>query len=373
MGFNTWNRFGTRIDERLIEDTMEALVTSGLAALGYVYVNIDDGWMAPERDGRGCLVPDPVRFPGGIARLVERAHSAGLKLGLYSDCGHKTCQGLPASYGHEREDAETLASWGVDYLKHDWCHVPFEDFPGWSHRQVAETLYGRMSDAVAATGHPMVLSMCNWGDGEPWLWARGIAHLWRTTKDIIDAYRKPDSGWSLDMLTIFRQNVVLAEHAGPGGWNDPDMLEGGNGHMTDVEYRTHFALWCMMAAPLLIGTDLRSMSEETHAILGQRDLIAVDQDPLGRQARLAREDDGVYVLVKELAGGARAVSVFNANDEARAVALDWTALVGGGRRQARDLWRGTSTTVGGRDGITVEPHATTVWRVDGEATGTGEV
>lgn len=365
MGFNTWNRFGLRIDERLIEETMDVLVGQGLSDLGYVYVNIDDGWMAPQRDDRGKLVPDPVRFPGGIARLADRAHAMGLKLGIYSDCGPKTCQGLPASYGHERVDAETFASWGVDYLKHDWCHIPFDDFPTYSHREVAQTLYGRMSEALAATGHPIVFSMCNWGDGEPWEWARGTGHLWRTTKDIIDAYQKPDSGWSLDMLTIFRQNAPLASFAGPGGWNDPDMLEVGNGGMTPTEYRTHFSLWCLMAAPLLIGCDMRSMSDDTRRILTNADLIEVDQDPLGRQATVTDDGQGVFTLVKNLAGGDRAVAIFNSGEVPKTVTVSWGSLVGDGG-QATDLWTpGAVRPATGRDEVAVEPHQTIVWRVTG--------
>jgi alpha-galactosidase len=230
------------IDERLVLETIEALDQSGLKAAGYRYVNIDDGWMAPERDARGRLAPDPERFGGGIRRLADAAHAAGFKLGIYSDCGTKTCGGLPASYGHERVDAETFAEWGVDYLKHDWCNVPLEEFPGKTEGEVAEILYTRMSEALVATGRPIVLSMCNWGHGWPWEWARGLAHLWRTTPDITDLYRGTWK-YSLGMVDIYHRNVPLADFAGPGGFNDPDMLEVGNGKMTDTEYRSHFALW----------------------------------------------------------------------------------------------------------------------------------
>jgi alpha-galactosidase len=208
--------------------------------------------------------------------------------------------------------------------------------------------------------------MCNWGDGEPWLWARGVAHLWRTTRDILDAYRKPDSRWSLDMLTIFRENVVLADHAAPGGFNDPDMLEIGNGHMTATEYRTHMSLWCLMAAPLLIGCDLRTMSAETRAILGQRDLIAIDQDALGRQARLARREGELYTLVKPLQDGGAAVGLFNAGDVAMEVRLSWSELLGDGPRRAREIWADADARermVQGQESLTVAAHATRVWRV----------
>lgn len=356
MGFNTWNRFGMDINERLIQETMDALVASGLAGLGYVHLNIDDGWMAPERSASGALVPDPARFPGGIRRLADRAHGMGLKLGIYSDCGRKTCGGLPASYGHERQDAETFASWDIDYLKQDWCNIPFEDFPGLPEREVAQILYGRISEALADTKRPIILSLCNWGHGEPWEWARGIGHLWRTTGDIVDAYHRPQSGWSGDLLSIFHRNVDLDAHAGPGGWNDPDMLEVGNGGMTDEEYRTHFALWCLMAAPLLLGCDVRALSPATRAIVGNPDLIAVNQDPLGRQAKRAWHAAGVHLLVKPLADGGQAVGLFNEAD-APAAADPWPHVPGAGA--VRDLWTGAPTS---RGPVELAPHQTRVWR-----------
>ena len=254
MGFNTWNHFHMDITEQLVVETIEAFVAEGLRDAGYRYVNIDDGWMAPARDRRGRLTPDPARFPGGIRRLSDLAHQQGLKLGLYTDCGTRTCGGLPASYGHDQVDAEVFADWGIDYLKHDWCHVPFEDFPGLGEAQVAETLYGRMSDAIVKTGHPIVLSMCNWGHGHPWEWARGMAHLWRTTPDIADAFSGFTPDGVMSVCEIFHRNIVLADFAGPGGFNDPDMLEVGNGGLSAVEEEAHFALWCLMAAPCCWAT-----------------------------------------------------------------------------------------------------------------------
>jgi alpha-galactosidase len=366
MGFNTWNRFGLDINESLIRETMEALVESGLRDLGYRYLNIDDGWMAPERDRHGRLTPDPRKFPGGIARLADEAHRLGLKLGIYSDCGVKTCGGLPGSYGHEREDAETFVSWGIDYLKQDWCHVPFEDFPGRREAEVAEILYTRISDALGRTGHPVVLSMCNWGHGYPWEWARGLAHLWRTTGDISDRFVAQGREFVGDVVSIFHRNVVLADFAGPGGFNDPDMLEVGNGGMSDVEYRSHFALWCLMAAPLLIGTDVRAMSAETRAILGHAGLIAIDQDPLGRPARLVASAHGAHTLVKPLADGDVVVGLFNERETPAAAQVDW-GRVAGAKSEARlrlhDVWSGDDRLVSGSETVEVLPHATLVWRV----------
>ncbi|MCY0879262.1 MAG: glycoside hydrolase family 27 protein [Firmicutes bacterium] len=363
MGFNTWNHFGGNIHETLIEEIMDVLVESGLANLGYRYLNIDDGWMAPERDAQHRLVPDPKRFPRGIARLADQAHALGLKLGIYSCCGTKTCMGLPGSYGFETLDAETFAEWGIDFLKQDWCHVPFDDFPGKSHREVAEVLYGRISDAMEKTGRGMVLSMCNWGDGEPWLWARGIAHMWRTTPDIADSFRGeniPQGTWSV--LRIFEHNRTLNAYAGPGGWNDPDMLEVGNGGLTPTQARSHFALWCLMAAPLLLGHDLRTMTDDTRNIIANRALIAIDQDPLGVQAAVDVQA-GLYYLVKPLAGGATAIGVFNATLEPQEAVMDWERMAGRAVRWRTDVWSERTEAITGSSRVSVAPDETLVWRV----------
>jgi alpha-galactosidase len=364
MGFNTWNHFGLAIDEGLARKTMRAMVERGLLAAGYQYFNLDDGWMAPERDSKGRLAADPVRFRSGMAALAKEAHEMGLRFGLYSDCGHRTCGGLPASYGHEEVDAASFAEWEVDYLKHDWCHVPFDDFPGASHAEVAQELYARMAEALSRA-RPVVLSMCNWGDGRPWEWARGLAHLWRTTPDIKDSFSGAD-GPTWGVVPIFHRNARLADWAGPGGWNDPDMLEVGNGGMSQLEYRSHFALWCLMAAPLLIGCDITTASDETVELLTNPDLVAIDQDPLGRQAKLVASEGGAHTLVKQLADG-WAVGVFNEATAQTAVTLDWGALVGqpgqGGSWLAKDCWSGSEKTVHGRDEVTLRPHETLVWRL----------
>jgi alpha-galactosidase len=365
MGFNTWNHFGLAIDERLARETMQAMVDRGLLAAGYRYFNLDDGWMAPQRDSSGRLVADPERFGSGMAALAKEAHEMGLLFGLYSDCGHRTCGGLPASYGHEATDAATFAEWEVDYLKHDWCHVPFEDFPGASHAEVAQELYGRMAEALVSTGRPVVLSMCSWGDGRPWEWARGLAHLWRTTPDITDSFTRSDSPtWGV--VPIFHRNARLADWAGPGGWNDPDMLEVGNGGMSEVEYKSHFALWCLMAAPLLIGCDVRRASEETIELLTNKELVALDQDPLGQQARLVASEGSVHTLVKQLADG-WAVGLFNEGPSEATVNLDWAALAGQpappGGWLAKDCWTGAEKAVSGADDVTLRAHETLVWRL----------
>lgn len=361
MGLNTWNHFGLEISEVLVRELAAAMVDRGFLAAGYRYLNLDDGWMAPERDRNDRLVGDPVRFPSGIRRLAEEVHDHGLLFGIYSDCGRLTCGGLPASYGHERIDAETFAACGVDYLKYDFCHVPYEDFPGQSPREVAQVLYRRMAEALRATGRPIVFSMCNWGVGEPWEWARGIAHLWRTTPDIQDRFSSPE-GSPRDVVAIVRHNLTLAPYAAPGGFNDPDMLEVGNGGLGPREEWSHFALWCMMAAPLLVGCDVRRVPDETVALLTDPDLLAIDQDPLGRQARVVAEPAGALVLRKELEDGL-AVAVFNPTEADATLRLDWPTLVGTDAPVvARECGAGTERLVSETESVTVAPHDTLVWR-----------
>lgn len=366
MGFNTWNCFGMDIDQELALELIAALVDGGFAEVGYQSFNLDDGWMADRRDEQGRLRGDRNRFPMEIAGLAERVHRAGLRFGIYSDCGTQTCGGLPASYGHERVDAETFASWGVDYLKHDWCHVPLEEFPDRSERQVAEELYGRMAEGIASAGRPIVLSVCCWGHGDPWEWAGKVGQLWRTTPDIEDRFNGASDNGLLSMVQIFHRNVVLDGYGGSGGWNDPDMLEVGNGGMTTVEYRSHFALWCLMAAPLLIGTDLRSISEADAAILKNTDLIALDQDPLGRQGRLEASEGDLHLLVKDLEGGDVAVGVFNEGEQSGSLDIDWVSLAGerAGGATVRNLWDGDVAPASPTFGVRVEAHDTGVWRLE---------
>ncbi|MEU4744248.1 glycoside hydrolase family 27 protein, partial [Actinosynnema sp. NPDC023658] len=269
MGWNSWNKFGCNIDEDLIRQTADAIVASGMKDAGYTYVNIDDCWAAPERDAQGRLQPDPVRFPGGISGLADYVHGKGLKLGIYSSAGTKTCAGYPASLDHEEVDARTWADWGVDYLKYDNCY---------NENRPALDRYRAMGEALRKTGRDIVYSLCEWGQNKPWegLGRQVGAQLWRTTGDISD-------NWG-SMLGILDQQVGLEGFSGPGGWNDPDMLEVGNGGMTDAQYRAHFALWAVLNAPLIAGNDIRSMDDATRRILLNPDLLAVDR---GRAARPA--------------------------------------------------------------------------------------
>lgn len=357
MGWNSWNRFGCAIDEQLIRRQADALVESGMLAAGYQYVVIDDCWQVA-RDENGTIVADPQRFPSGIAALAAYVHSRGLKFGIYTGAGHLTCMGRPGSLGYEWQDAATYASWGVDYVKIDWCYAEVLD---------ATAQFGLWRDAIAATGRPIVISICTWGERGPWEWGGGAGHLWRTTRDIADR-------WPV-VLQIARENVVRAYAAGPGGWNDPDMLEVGNGRMNDTEYRTHFSLWAMMAAPLIAGNDLARMSEATRAILLNHEVIAVDQDPLGVPALIVRDDGGPQVWSRPLAGGGRAVALFNPTDWTNEVTVRWSEIgLAPGSALVRDLWDHADRGVMA-DAFTaaVEPHGTVMLKItsfadDGQVT-----
>ncbi len=323
MGWNSWNKFGCDVNESLIKGIADAMVTSGMRDAGYRYIVIDDCWQV-YRDTSGTIVADPQRFPDGMKALADYVHSKGLKFGLYTDAGTNTCQGRPGTLHHEQQDARTYAAWGVDYVKEDWCN---------SRGLSAPTQYRLFHEALVATGRPIVLSICEWGSNAPWNWGPGIGHLWRTTGDIEDTWTSMLRNADLDAM---HQAV-----AGPGGWNDPDMLEVGNGGMTDEEYRAHFSLWAILAAPLIAGNDLRTMSAATRDLLTNREVIAVDQDSLGVQGWLAEQvKPGEQVWVKPLADGAKAVLLLNRGDSTAEIRADWSAigLAPRARARVRDLW-----------------------------------
>src|SRR3954451_14457898 len=282
MGWSSWNHFGCAIDERTVRETADALVRSGMRDAGYRYVNVDDCWMAATRDASGGLRANPGSFPSGIPALAAYLHARGLRLGLYTSIGARTCQGRPALAGHESSDLARIASWGADYLKIDFCAA--DD----SVRRDPAAAYARVRDLVRQNGRKLVLGICTWGEGRPWRWAPRTGHLWRVTGDI-----RPEWRW---VLKIAGRNNLRARHAGPGGWNDPDSLEVGNRGMTVREQRAHFGLWAVMAAPLIAGNDVRRMSRATRRILLNRELIAVDQDRLGAQGhRVHRGRQEVWV------------------------------------------------------------------------------
>jgi alpha-galactosidase len=335
MGWNSWNKFGCNVSEDLIKSVADAIATNGMKEAGYQYVVIDDCWQV-SRDENGFIVVDAQRFPSGIKALADYVHSKGLKFGIYSDAGTKTCAGRPGSMGHEYQDALQYARWGVDYLKYDWCNTG---------KRNAEEAYSTMSNALLATGRPIVFSMCEWGTAKPWLWANGTGNLWRTTGDISDTWTSmkkwPDgSCCQLGMVDILDLQVGLESFAGPGHWNDPDMMEVGNGGMTIPEYRAHFSFWALLAAPLIAGNDVRSMTPETKEILTNAEVIAVNQDKLGREGRRVAKNGDLEVWAKTMSDGSRTVILFNRGMAESDVSVAWEEI-GYPKTipaKVRDLW-----------------------------------
>ncbi|MGI4834227.1 MAG: glycoside hydrolase family 27 protein [Janthinobacterium lividum] len=317
MGWNSWNKFACNVDEKLIREVADALVSSGLRDAGYVYINIDDCWHG-ERDAQGFIHPDAKRFPSGMKALADYVHGKGLKFGIYSDAGSQTCGGRPGSRGYEFQDAQQYASWGVDYLKYDWCNT---------EGLKAEGAYKTITAALRKAGRPTVLSICEWGNDKPWEWGPAVGHLWRTTGDIYNCFdcTKDNGSWkAFGTMQIMDKQEKLRQYAGPGHWNDPDMLEVGNG-MTVNEDRAHFTMWCMMAAPLILGNDLRQMSPATKAALTNKEVVSVDQDPLGVQGYRYAAHDSLETWLKPLAGGKWAVAFLNRGKQPRPVRFDWQA------------------------------------------------
>lgn len=337
MGWNSWNKFGCNVSDELVRGMADAMVKSGMKDAGYQYVVIDDCWQV-SRDAHGDIVADPQRFPHGIKPLADYVHSLGLQFGIYSDAGAKTCEKRPGGLGHEYQDALMYASWGVDYLKYDWCNT----LPG----QDARASYANIRQALDTSGRAIVLSICEWGTAKPWLWGKEVGgNLWRTTGDIQDRWAgkkewSPGNCCSNGMLDIVDENADLYSFAGPGHWNDPDMLEVGNGGMTTTEYQAHFSLWAILAAPLIAGNDLRNMTPETRDILTNKEVIAVNQDPLGRQGRRVWKDGDLEIWGKQLQDGSRAVALLNRGPSRELVPLKWEQIGYPGNLTAsvRDLW-----------------------------------
>ncbi len=318
MGWNSWNTFQVNINEELVKKTADIMVSSGMKDAGFSYLVLDDGWMAMERDSlTGDLVADPLKFPHGMKAVADYVHSKGLKFGLYNCAGTKTCAGYPGTRGYEYQDARLYASWGIDYLKFDWCYADRLD---------AKEAYMTMSRALQKTLRPIVFSLCEWGTHQPWLWAKEAGQLWRTTGDIgsnFEKETKKDGGWHPNgVMTIIDLQDTLYKYAGPGHWNDPDMLEVGNG-MKQNEDRLHFSMWCMLAAPLIAGNDFRKMSKETVAILTNKDAISIDQDPAGMQAFRYSNKDSIQTWFRPLANGDWAACFLNRGANPQQVSFDW--------------------------------------------------
>ncbi len=349
MGWNSWNRFKGAIDDAGVRGIADAMVSSGMKDAGYQYVNIDDTWES-KRDENGNITTNK-RFPD-MKALADYVHSKGLKIGLYSSPGPKTCAGYEGSYGHEAQDAKQYAAWGFDYLKYDWCSASavYKD-------EDMQAVYQKMGDALNASGRAIVFSLCQYGRANVQEWGPKVdGNLWRTTGDISDNWRS--------MSTIgFGQND-LAKWAAPGHWNDPDMLEIGNGGMSSEEYRTHMSLWSMLSAPLLAGNDLRTMNAETKEILLNRDVIAIDQDAAGHQAHRASQNGETEVWVKSLADGGIAVAMFNRGDAAAEMKASWSELGLKKASKVRDLWAHKDVS-GAADGYSaqVPSHGVVLLRV----------
>ena len=325
MGWNSWNKFADKIDDKTVREIADALVSSGMKDAGYVYVNIDDTWEG-ERDAQGNIQSNS-KFPD-MKALADYVHGKGLKIGIYSSPGPKTCAGFAGSYRHEAQDAKTWAAWGIDYLKYDWCSASEVYQPS-----DMQAVYRKMSDALKATGRPIVFSLCQYGLQNVWEWGASVGgNLWRTTGDIEDKWKS--------MATIgFDKQTGHDQYAGPGHWNDPDMLEIGNGGMSRTEYVTHMSLWAMLAAPLLAGNDVRNMSDETREILTNKEVIAVNQDPLGQQGRRVSKTGAAEIWARPLENGDLAVALFNRGETMAEIVAYWSILGLEGKHKVRDLWR----------------------------------
>jgi len=323
MGWNSWNTFATNINEELVKGVVDSMVSMGLRDAGYNYVVIDDGWMMHERDANGNLVADPEKFPNGIKHLADYVHSKGMKFGIYNCAGIQTCGGYPGGRGHEYQDALLYASWGVDYLKYDWCY---------HGNLTSDAAYTTMRDALYATGRPILFSICEWGDTEPWFWAGDIGHCWRISGDIYPCFDCEDrhddglptqwSAWGVMKILNMRDNDTLRKYAHPGAWNDFDMMEVGNG-MSLAEDRAHFALWSMLASPLMLGNDVRKTSKQTLEILTNKEIIDINQDKLGIQAfRYAKQGD-LEVWAKPLHDGSWALCFLNSGENQYNLNFEW--------------------------------------------------
>ncbi len=359
MGWNSWNAFGLNINSKIVMAVADSMVSKGLASAGYKYIVIDDGWQIG-RDKNGKIIADSSKFPEGIKYLADYVHSKGLKFGIYTCCGTKTCGGRPGSYGYETIDAKTYAEWGVDFVKEDWCYTDGLD---------TRTQYKKMSDALKASGRKILLSICEWGTTSPWEWGNGIGIMWRTTNDIQDCYDCVRNWGGMGFIPILDKNANLAPFAGPGHWNDPDMLEVGNKSLTPAECRSHFAMWCMLAAPLIAGNNISTMNDTIKNILTAPEIIAIDQDSLGIQGTRIRNKSGLQVWQKPLKDGSVAVALLNVNNfrATMQVTLNEIGFKEGVESSVRDLWnRKDLPPITHIFETEVEPHGVAVVKIKGE-------
>jgi alpha-galactosidase len=354
MGWNSWNVFGKALTEQNVKETADAIVASGLKDVGFEYIVLDDFWQGGRDSVSGLLFADEAKFPSGIKALADYVHGKGLKFGIYSDAGTKTCGEMVGSYGYEEKDARVFAEWGVDFLKYDYCFCP--DFVSANNdHKMAFDRYKAMGDALNATGRPILFSICEWGPRSPWLWGKEAGgHMWRTSYDVADIWDKPRNEHSpIGILTSIDAMADLGRFAGPGGWNDPDMLVVGlnntgyikGGGCNDIEYRTQMNMWCMFSAPLMIGCDVRNMSEATKTILLNKDVIAIDQDVSGKQGFRVYRKNGLEVWKKYLSGDRIAIALFNRDEEERPLNVSWKdiELDPAVAYDAYDVWKHAAT------------------------------
>jgi alpha-galactosidase len=353
MGWNSWNALGKNVSEQLVRESADAMVSSGLKDAGYSYIVIDDIWQGGRDSVTGHLYPDAQRFPSGIKALADYVHSKGLKFGIYSDAGTQTCGRKPGSFGYEEKDAKTFADWDADFLKEDYCFCNDYASTDGDYKRAVER-YKKMGDALKATGRPIVFSICEWGDRSPWQWGREVGgHMWRIGSDVYDIWDSPRSDTDpVGILAAIDKETDLRMFAGPGGWNDPDMLIVGlkntgnikGGGCNDIEYRTQMSMWCVMAAPLMIGCDLRKMDEATKTILLNKEIIAIDQDSLGKQGYRVFRNDGLEAWKKPLTGNRVAIAFLNRNSAAKriTVSLKDVELRQDARYAVYDVWKHAS-------------------------------
>jgi len=373
MGYMTWNFYADKITEQDVRSIADAMVANGLVQLGYDHIFIDDGWQGG-RDNKNNIIPDPKKFPSGIKALADYVHSKGIKLGIYSDAAPLTCAGYTASLHFEEQDAKTFASWGIDYLKYDYCGAPPD-------QQTAQKRYKKMADALTNSGRDIVFGICEWGGRQPWTWAAAAGgNLWRIDGDIrdkwtaaADAPGTPKGG--IGILDATERNAGLAQYAGPGGWNDPDMLvvglygrKGPSGDLggigcNDIEYQSQMSLWCLQAAPLMITCDVANMNAATKRILTNKEILAIDQDPLGKQAERKINQNGWQVYLKPLSNGAYALGILNTDSTNRKYTLNLKQIGLSGKYATLNVWTGENRKNQSKLSLNVKPHETIVLKL----------
>ncbi len=367
MGWMTWNYFGDNIHEKDIKQMADAMVESGMSALGYQYIFIDDGWQGG-RDNKNNIIPDPEKFPSGIKALADYVHGKGLKLGIYSDAAQLTCAGYTASLNFENQDAKTFASWGIDYLKYDYCNAPADS-------ATAKIRYKRMADALRQSGRDIAFGVCEWGGRHPWKWASSVGgQVWRTTGDIRDKWKDTGTG-GYGILDIIDANAELDKYAVSGGWNDMDMLiaglygkKGPSGDLggtgcSDIEYQTQMSIWCMMSSPLATSNDIRNMNDATKRILLNKEIIDINQDASGKQCQQKIKDKVWNIFTKELANGDYALAILNRSDTIQNFKLVFDKIGLTGKYEIRDVWEHKSIGHGKKWNGQVKKHETKVFRL----------